>query len=162
MSWFRKEKRGLKSQPKKVIPDNLWIKCDSCGEILYKKELEKNLMVCPRCQFHYGLSPEENIPIILDPGSFNEYEHDLQSVDPHKFVDRMKYTDRLQKALKNTGKNEAVVVRHYSPENYATRLMHLYTHVVNNDVIQSIDKAVLLESFLDPHHFSLLKWGGIQ
>jgi len=109
LSWFSKEKRGPKLQPKKVIPDDLWIKCESCGEILYKKELEKNLKVCPRCQFHYGLSPEEYIPILLDPESFTEYDHDIQSVDPLKFVDRIKYTDRLQKALVSTGKNEAVV-----------------------------------------------------
>lgn len=56
--------------------------------------------------------------------------------------------------------NRAVVTRYYSPENYACRLLHLYTHVVNNDVIQSIDKAVLLKSFLAPQYFSLLKWGG--
>jgi len=55
LAWFRKEKRGPKIQPKKVIPDDLWIKCDACGEILYKKELEKNLMVCPRCGHHYGI-----------------------------------------------------------------------------------------------------------
>jgi glycosyltransferase involved in cell wall biosynthesis len=56
--------------------------------------------------------------------------------------------------------NSAVVVRHYSPENYASRLTHLYTHVANCDVVQSIDKTTLLNTFLDPQHFSLLQWGG--
>lgn len=59
-------------------------------------------------------------------------------------------------------KNAAVVVRHYSPENYSSRLTHLYTHVVNNDVTQSIDKSKLLSAFFNPEHFSLLKWGGLQ
>lgn len=110
MSWFRKEKRGPQPQPKKVIPDDIWIKCDSCGEILYKKELSKNVMVCPRCRYHYGMSPDEYIEILLDPGSFTELDKDIQSVDPLKFTDRMKYTDRLEKAMESTGKKEAVLV----------------------------------------------------
>lgn len=110
MAWFRKEKRGPKIQPKKVIPDDLWIKCDACGEILYKKELEKNLMVCPRCGHHYGITPDEYINILFDKDTFSESDREIRSVDPLKFVDRMKYTDRLEKAVKTTGKNEAVVV----------------------------------------------------
>jgi len=110
LAWFRKEKRGLKIQPKKTIPDDLWIKCDTCGEILYKKELEKNLMVCPRCGHHYGISPEEYINILFDKGTFSENDREIKSLDPLKFVDRMKYADRLDKAVKTTGKNEAVVV----------------------------------------------------
>ena len=110
MSWFRKKKLGPKPQPKKVIPDDLWIKCEACGEILYKKELEKNLMVCPRCNYHYGISPEEYIRILFDPGTFQEYDKEIKSVDPLKFVDRMKYTERLEKASKSIGRNEAVLV----------------------------------------------------
>jgi len=110
VSWFKKEKRGPKPQPKKVIPDNLWIKCDSCGEILYKKELEKNIMVCPRCDFHYGFSPNQYIDLLLDQGSFVEYDEELKSQDPLKFIDRMKYSERLDNAVKKTGRNEAVVV----------------------------------------------------
>jgi acetyl-CoA carboxylase carboxyl transferase subunit beta len=110
VSWFRKEKRGLKRQPKKVIPDNLWIKCDSCGEILYKKELEKNIQVCPRCDYHYGLSPDQYINLLLDKDTFIEHDAGLKSQDPLKFVDRMKYSERLESAIKKTGRNEAVVV----------------------------------------------------
>jgi len=110
LAWFRKEKRGPKIQPKKVIPDDLWIKCDACGEILYKKELEKNLMVCPRCGHHYGITPDEYINILFDKDTFSESDREIRSVDPLKFVDRMKYTDRLEKAVKSTLKNEAIVV----------------------------------------------------
>lgn len=109
MAWFRKEKSGPKSQPKKVIPDDLWIKCESCGEILYKKELDKNLNVCPRCDFHYGLTPDAYITLLLDPGSFLEYEGGIKSQDPLGFFDRSKYTDRLEKAMASSGRNEAVV-----------------------------------------------------
>jgi acetyl-CoA carboxylase carboxyl transferase subunit beta len=110
LSWFRKEKRGPKAQPKKVIPDNLWVKCDSCGEILYKKELEKNLMVCPRCDYHYGFAPEQYIELLFDKDTFIAHDSHLKSKDPLKFVDRMKYTERLEKAIHKSGKNEAVVV----------------------------------------------------
>ncbi|MFC1614191.1 acetyl-CoA carboxylase, carboxyltransferase subunit beta [Gemmatimonadota bacterium] len=110
MAWFKKEKRGPKAQPKKVIPDNLWIKCDSCGEILYKKELEKNIMVCPRCDFHYGFTPDQYISLLLDKDSFVEHDAQLKSQDPLKFVDRMKYSDRLVNAVKKAGRNDAIVV----------------------------------------------------
>ncbi|MFH1068464.1 MAG: acetyl-CoA carboxylase, carboxyltransferase subunit beta [Candidatus Glassbacteria bacterium] len=109
MSWFRKEKRGPKIQPKKVIPDDIWIKCEGCGEILYKKELEKNLSVCPRCSFHYGMTPDQYIELLLDRGSFIEHDRQIASVDPLNFFDRMKYTERLNKAVKTSGRNEAVI-----------------------------------------------------
>ena len=109
MSWFRKEKRGPKLQPKKVIPDDIWIKCEGCGETLYKKELEKNLSVCPRCSYHYGLSPDQYIDVLLDRDSFSEFDRKIASVDPLNFFDRMKYTERLSKAVKASGRNEAVI-----------------------------------------------------
>ena len=109
LAWFRKEKRGPKAQPKKVIPDDLWIKCESCGETLYRNELEKNLNVCPRCDYHYGLTPEGYIDLLLDHGTFKEYEAGIRSKDPLVFFDRSKYTDRLEKAMASTGRNEAVV-----------------------------------------------------
>lgn len=109
MAWFRKEKRGPIAQPKKVIPDDLWIKCENCGEVLYKRELDKNLSVCPRCDFHYGLTPDGYIELLLDAGSFKEYEAGIKSRDPLGFFDRAKYTDRLEKAVAATGRNEAVV-----------------------------------------------------
>ncbi|MCE5270651.1 acetyl-CoA carboxylase, carboxyltransferase subunit beta [bacterium] len=109
MAWFRKEKSGLKAQPKKVIPDDLWIKCESCGEILYKQELDKNLNVCPRCDFHYGLAPEAYVALLLDPGTFREYDSGMKSQDPLGFVDRSRYSDRLEKAVASSGHNEAVL-----------------------------------------------------
>ena len=110
MSWFKKEKRGPKPQPKKVIPDNLWLKCDNCGEVLYRQELEKNFKVCPRCGFHYGYSPDEYVELLFDQGSFEEHDSNLSSVDALKFVDRKKYSDRLKEAVKKTGRKEAIVV----------------------------------------------------
>ncbi len=109
MSWFRKEKRGPKVQPKKVIPDDIWIKCDACGETLYKKEVEKNLNVCPRCSFHYGLTPDQYSSLLLDSGSFSEYDSGISSVDILGFSDRKKYTDRLEQMIKKTGRKDAVV-----------------------------------------------------
>jgi acetyl-CoA carboxylase carboxyl transferase subunit beta len=109
LSWFRKEKRGPKVQPKKVIPDDIWIKCDACGETLYKKEVETNLNVCPRCSFHYGLTPEQYATLLLDSGSFNEHDSGVGSVDTLGFTDRKKYTDRLEQMVRKTGRKDAVV-----------------------------------------------------
>ena len=109
MSWFRKEKRGPKVQPKKVIPDDIWIKCEACGETLYKKEVENNLNICPRCQFHYGLTPEQYAELLLDQGTFKEYDNQMSSVDTLKFVDRKKYTERLDQMVKKTGRQEALL-----------------------------------------------------
>ncbi len=109
MSWFRKEKRGPKVQPKKVIPDNIWIKCEACGETLYKKEVEANLNVCTRCSFHYGLTPDQYAALLLDSGSFLEHDSVMSSVDTLSFVDRKKYSERLDQMVKKTGRNEAVV-----------------------------------------------------
>ncbi|MBW7998117.1 MAG: acetyl-CoA carboxylase carboxyltransferase subunit beta [Candidatus Glassbacteria bacterium] len=109
MSWFRKEKRGPKVQPKKVIPDDIWIKCEACGETLYKKEVESNLNVCTRCNFHYGLTPKQYVDLLLDPGTFREHDSQIGSVDTLKFVDRKKYTERLDQMMKKTGRKEALV-----------------------------------------------------
>ncbi len=109
MSWFRKEKRGPKVQPKKVIPDDIWIKCEACGETLYKQEVEKNLNVCPRCSYHYGLTPDQYSALLLDSGSFVEYDSGIGSVDTLGFTDRKKYSERLEQMTRKTGRKEAVV-----------------------------------------------------
>jgi acetyl-CoA carboxylase carboxyl transferase subunit beta len=91
------------------MPDGLWIKCNNCTEIIYKKELEKKLFVCPKCDFHFRIGSEEYIKILIDQGSFSEINQNIQSADPLKFKDDKKYTDRYKAAVKKTGIKEAVV-----------------------------------------------------
>lgn len=107
VDWFQRTKKGLLSTEKKVIPDGLWIKCPNCNEYLYKRELDKNLGVCPHCRYHFRLSSNEYLKILLD-GEYEEFNAHLQSNDPLKFKASKKYREQLNQAIEKTGLNEAV------------------------------------------------------
>lgn len=108
MAWFKRTKE-LKTEKKVKIPEGLWIKCDSCKEIIYKKEIEKNLYVCPKCNYHFRISTAKRVEIIADEGSFVEIDRDLSTTDPLKFRDTISYRDRLEENKKKTGLNEAAI-----------------------------------------------------
>jgi acetyl-CoA carboxylase carboxyl transferase subunit beta len=108
MAWFQKSKKGLTPKEKPELPDGLWLKCENCSEIIFRKELQKNRFVCQKCRFHFRVGSRDYIEMLLDEGSFREFNQDLISVDPLKFKDSKRYTDRLQSAIKKTGINEAV------------------------------------------------------
>jgi acetyl-CoA carboxylase carboxyl transferase subunit beta len=107
MEWFKKVKMGLKAQEKRTIPDGIWVKCDACGEIIYKKELIQNLSVCAKCGFHFRITSDDYLRILLDSGTFEEFHSNITAVDSLKFRDSKKYTDRLKDAMKKTGLSEA-------------------------------------------------------
>lgn len=109
MAWFRKEKSGLTPQEKKNIPEGLWTKCSSCGEIVYSKKMEELFWVCPNCNFHFKISSQKYINILLDDGRLDEYDRNLVSVDPLKFKDSKKYTDRIKAAQEKSQSNDAVI-----------------------------------------------------
>ncbi len=94
MAWFKKSKE-LKTDKKVKIPEGLWVKCDSCKEIIYKKEIDKNLKVCPKCNYHFRISARERIKLLVDDGSFVEIDSGLASNDPLNFKDKVPYKDRL-------------------------------------------------------------------
>lgn len=108
MDWFKK-KKGISTNEKKSIPDGLWVKCERCGEIVYRPELQKNMFVCAKCNYHFRISSREFIQYYFDAKSFKEFNQHIKPGDPLKFKDSKKYTDRLKAAQKNTGLNEAVV-----------------------------------------------------
>jgi acetyl-CoA carboxylase carboxyl transferase subunit beta len=110
MEWFRKAKDGLISQRKKEIPDGIWVKCDSCGEIIYRKELEKNLWVCSKCDHHFRIKSRDYINLILDEGKLEEYDANLEAEDPLEFKDSKKYPDRIKESQRKTNLNDAIVV----------------------------------------------------
>ena len=109
MAWFRKEKTGLATQEKKNIPEGLWTKCPSCGEIVYSKKMEQLFWVCPNCSYHFRISSQKYISLLLDGGRLEEYDVNLVSRDPLKFKDSKKYTDRIKAAREKTGQNDAVI-----------------------------------------------------
>jgi acetyl-CoA carboxylase carboxyl transferase subunit beta len=103
---FRRKEDGEK---KIKIPEGMWIKCDACLEIIYKPEVERNLSVCPKCNYHFRIPALERIKSVADDGTFQEFGEDVESVDMLGFTDTKKYTDRLKDARKKTSRKEAVI-----------------------------------------------------
>jgi len=108
MNWFERIKSGLRTRKKKDLPSGVWLKCDGCKETLYNRELERNSWVCPKCNYHFRISSQTYIKILVDEDTFEEMDVSLSSVDPLKFKDRKRYTDRLKDAEKRTGKRSAI------------------------------------------------------
>ncbi len=102
-------KSKKKEQGKLNIPEGLWIKCPSCSEIIYKKELERNLEVCPKCDYHFRLKADRRIEVIFDEGSFQKLFEDIVALDLLNFSDTKKYKDRLKEDSEKTGLSDAVV-----------------------------------------------------
>ena len=108
MPWFQKSKKVITPAEKSQLPDGLWLKCENCGDIIFRKELQKNASVCQKCHFHFRISSREYIEMLIDEGTFREFNIDLVSADPLKFKDTKRYPDRVQKSIKSTGINDAV------------------------------------------------------
>ncbi len=89
--------------------DGMWLKCNNCGEIVYRKEVEKNLKVCPKCNYHFRLSAKEWINILIDDSTFHELWATMESTDPLDFRDKTKYRDRLKETIKQTELKDAVI-----------------------------------------------------
>ena len=111
VSWFRRRSiRPERSDSKKItVPEGLWIKCNNCAEIVYSKEIDRNLKVCPKCDYHFRITARERIELLVDPGTFTEFDSHLRSEDPLGFKDSQKYRDRVKTARKKTGLNDAVI-----------------------------------------------------
>ncbi|MBI1819330.1 MAG: acetyl-CoA carboxylase carboxyl transferase subunit beta, partial [Nitrospirae bacterium] len=87
-AWFKRTGRPESPEGKRVkIPEGLWVKCNNCRELIYRKELEKNVHVCPKCDYHFPISVEERIALILDENSFKEIDASLEATDPLNFKD---------------------------------------------------------------------------
>ena len=111
MSWFEKiiPSRIKTEQRKRSVPEGIWQNCGGCGAQLYRAEVERNLMVCPKCDYHMRLSARQRIDIFLDPGSGREIAEQLSPDDPLKFRDSKKYRDRIVQAQKSTGEKDALI-----------------------------------------------------
>lgn len=109
MSWFTGRREGPKQQEKREIPDGIWVKCNGCGEILYRKEVEASCWTCMLCGHHFRVSADEYLKILVDPNSFEERFDNIVSLDPLEFVDSKPYKDRIAAARRKGRHNEAVV-----------------------------------------------------
>lgn len=113
MSWFKKllpSRIRTGASSKKGVPEGLWSKCDNCNSILYRSELERNLEVCPKCDYHMRISARKRLDYFLDPDSKIEIAIEVGPEDKLKFRDLKKYKDRLASAQKETGEKEALIV----------------------------------------------------
>jgi acetyl-CoA carboxylase carboxyl transferase subunit beta len=102
--------RNLIKRPKRGVPEGLWKRCPGCQQTIFRKEAEKRLGVCPECDYHWYVSAQERIKQVLDEGTFDEWDADLQSTDPLGFVDKIPYPQRLEEEQQRTGLKEAAVV----------------------------------------------------
>ncbi|MEJ2405755.1 MAG: acetyl-CoA carboxylase, carboxyltransferase subunit beta [Candidatus Thiodiazotropha sp.] len=113
MSWFEKlmpSRIRTDGGHKRAVPEGLWAKCPGCSAILYRAEMERNLDVCPKCNFHNRINARRRIETFLDPEPQEEIGANLESMDPLKFKDSKKYRERLTQAQKSSGEKDALVV----------------------------------------------------
>ena len=115
MSWLKKLmpariRTETRAARKRSVPEGLWEKCDGCGAVLYRQELEENLEVCPKCAFHMPIRARARLKAFLDDGMATEIGAELGPTDILKFKDQKKYVDRIKAAQKATGERDALVV----------------------------------------------------
>jgi acetyl-CoA carboxylase carboxyl transferase subunit beta len=112
MSWFKREKKAIDQatppEERRVRTEGLWIKCESCRAIVFRKDLEENWMVCPKCQFHFKMGAKQRLKLLLD-GKWTEHDAGMVSTDPLKFVDTKPYAKRIKDAQKKLGLNDAII-----------------------------------------------------
>ena len=112
MAWFKKTRKPMGSASADTpsrVPEGLWVKCPGCAQVLYNKDLEKNLHVCPKCAHHFRLTANDRLRALFD-GEWTEYFPDLTSNDPLRFSDTKAYRDRLRSTIEATGVKDSVVV----------------------------------------------------
>jgi acetyl-CoA carboxylase carboxyl transferase subunit beta len=113
MAWFKRESGELDtSGEKKVRTEGLWVKCESCRQIIWKKDLEENMNVCPKCDKHFRIDARTRLAQLLDENQYEVVDADISSTDPLKFVDLKPYSSRLKQAQKDTGLKDAVINAH--------------------------------------------------
>jgi acetyl-CoA carboxylase carboxyl transferase subunit beta len=112
MAWFKRDKKSIEQstppEERRVRTEGLWVKCESCRTIVFRKDLEANLFVCPKCQFHFKMNSKQRLEMLLD-GRWTEHDAGMTSTDPLKFVDTKPYAARLREAKKKLGMNDAVI-----------------------------------------------------
>ena len=110
MGWFKRIKEGITTEThqKKETPDGLWYKCPKCKNIVTTEEHKQNLFCCINCNHHARIGSKEYFELLFDNNKFTELDSDMTSLDPLKFTDKKKYTDRVKSMQRNTGLKDAV------------------------------------------------------
>jgi acetyl-CoA carboxylase carboxyl transferase subunit beta len=112
MTWFKRDKKAIEQttppEERRVRTEGLWVKCEACRTIVFRKDLEANLYVCPKCQFHFRMNAKKRLEMLLD-GRYTEHDAGMTSSDPLHFTDTKPYASRLKEARKKLGMNDAVI-----------------------------------------------------
>ena len=112
MTWFKRDKKSIEQptppEERRVRTEGLWTKCENCRTITFRKDLEENLFVCPKCQFHFKMSAKQRLEMLLD-GRWTEHDEGMISTDPLHFVDTKPYSKRIKEAQKKLGMNDAII-----------------------------------------------------
>jgi acetyl-CoA carboxylase carboxyl transferase subunit beta len=110
MAWFKRESGELDtSGEKRVRTEGLWVKCEGCRQIIWKKDLEENLNVCPKCEKHFRIDARTRLAQLFDDAQYEMFDGNLSSTDPLKFVDLKPYSKRLKQAQADTGLRDAII-----------------------------------------------------
>jgi acetyl-CoA carboxylase carboxyl transferase subunit beta len=110
MAWFKRESGDLEnSGEKRVKTEGLWVKCEGCRQIIWKKDLEDNMNVCPKCDKHFRIDARTRLAQLLDDNQYETFDGDISSTDPLKFVDLKPYWSRLKQAQEDTGLHDAII-----------------------------------------------------
>jgi acetyl-CoA carboxylase carboxyl transferase subunit beta len=111
MAWFKKGKTEEPEPPKRSkAAEGMWLKCNHCREIVYRKEVDRNNKVCPKCDYHFPISVIERINLLVDLGTFKEWDAELAPQDPLQFQDTRTYKDRIKAQQDKTGRKDAMVI----------------------------------------------------
>src|SRR5690554_591292 len=138
----KKDKSKVKDKSeKKDIPEGLWLKCEQCGEILYVKELGKNLKVCSRCNFHFRLKAKERINITVDEGTFQEFNQEIKAQNPLSFPN---YEEKLAQAQTNSGLSEAVVTGEGRIEGHPVVIVVMDSHFIMGSMSSMVGEKITL------------------
>ncbi len=112
MAWFKRESseiKGSEAEEKRVRTEGLWVKCDGCRQIIWKKDLAENFSVCPKCDYHFRIDAPTRLTILLDEDSIETFDDTLASTDPLNFTDTRPYKARLEKSKAETGLQDAII-----------------------------------------------------
>ena len=110
MAWFKRESGELDTSGEKTVrTEGLWVKCESCRQIIWKKDLEENMNVCPKCDKHFRIDARTRLAQLLDDNQYETFDGDIGSTDPLKFVDLKPYWSRLKQAQEDTGLKDAII-----------------------------------------------------
>ncbi len=112
MAWFNRDKpptEGGGDEERRIRTEGLWLKCEHCGQVIWRKALEESLQVCPKCEYHFRIDARRRLELLFDEGKYDEFDRDLVSTDPLSFVDSKSYKDRLAATQHATSLPDAVI-----------------------------------------------------